>query len=84
MVLRLNPPALKNLHLLETSSTGDLLNTEGGKLLLEVIKLLGKLGLVLVAKLVGFDGNLKRREWNKRLGKKLFEKNGILDGERNR
>lgn len=52
---------LKNLHLLETSSTGDLLNTEGGKLLLEVIKLLGKLGLVLVAKLVGFDGNLRKR-----------------------
>jgi hypothetical protein len=44
---------------LESSSTGDLLNTKGSKLLLEFIKLLGKLGLVLVAKLVGFDGNLE-------------------------
>jgi len=45
-------------NLLESSSTGDLLNTEGCKILLEFIKLLGKLGLVFVAKLVGFDGNL--------------------------
>jgi hypothetical protein len=38
------------------------LNTEGSKLLLELIKLLGELSLVLVAKLVGFDGNLKRQK----------------------
>jgi hypothetical protein len=34
------------------------LDTEGSKLLLEVIELLGELSLVLVAKFVGFNGDL--------------------------
>jgi hypothetical protein len=46
------------LHLLESSSSSDLLDTERGKLLLELIELLGKLSLVLVAKFVGFNGDL--------------------------
>jgi hypothetical protein len=37
------------------------LDTEGSKLLLEVIELLGELSLVLVAKFVGFNGDLHSR-----------------------
>jgi hypothetical protein len=47
-----------SLHLLESSSSSNLLDTKGGELLLKLIKLLGELSLVLVAKFVGFNGDL--------------------------
>jgi hypothetical protein len=42
-------------------TTGDLLDTDGSKLLLLFVKNLDELGLVLVTEFVSFDGNLR---WN--------------------
>lgn len=70
-----------NLHLgqLAGRAAGNLLDLEAGKLLLELLELLGELGLVLGAQFVSLDSSLYGSRTEKRyrtIGQRLTSKAG--------